>query len=308
MLRLAYSEAFPLPLPENHKFPFRKYELVRQQLQYQGIITEAQLFTPEFVSDATIELTHSAEWWQRAKAMQLSPKEYRRIGFPNVPELVWRSISSASGTVRAAELALEDGAGMNLAGGTHHGFYDRGEGFCLLNDIAIAANYLLDKGHIQKALVVDLDVHQGNGTASIFQHESRVFTFSMHCADNYPYRKEKSDLDVELVAFADDTRYLNALNEHIPRLLDEFGPDIVFYQAGVDVLETDRLGRLNLSREGCRERDRTVIANCRERNLPLVVVMGGGYGDRPTPIVNAHCETYKLVLELYEKSKYYSFS
>lgn len=308
MLRLAYSEDFPLPLPEGHKFPFRKYVLVRQQLEYEGAIRNDQLFTPEFVDDSVIALAHSAAWWERAKAQQLDPKEYRRIGFPNVPELVWRSLSSASGTVRAAEQALEDGAGMNLAGGTHHSFWDKGEGFCLLNDIAIAARYLLDRGHIKKALVVDLDVHQGNGTASIFQDDPRVFTFSMHCKDNYPFRKEKSDLDVELVAFADDQRYLNALKEHIPRLLEEFGPDIVFYQAGVDILATDRLGKLNISREACRERDHMVISNCRERNLPLVVVMGGGYGERFSPIVNAHCETYKLVLELYEKSKYFLYS
>lgn len=305
MLRVSFSEAFPLPLPEGHKFPFRKYELTRQQLEYEGIITSANLFTPEWVSDDVIHLTHSKEWWQLAKNHQLDRKEYRRIGFPNVPELVTRSLSSASGTVHAAVHALEDGAGMNLAGGTHHSFYDRGEGFCLLNDIAMAANYLLDKGFIRKALVIDLDVHQGDGTAAIFQDEPRVFTFSMHCVDNYPFRKEKSDLDIELVAFSEDQRYLDELKLHIPRLMEEFGPDIVFYQAGVDILETDKLGKLNVSRQGCRERDRLVISHAKRLNLPLVVVMGGGYSDRYNTIVNAHCETYKLVFELYERSKHY---
>lgn len=305
MLRIAYSEAFPIPLPEGHKFPFRKYELVRQQLEYEGAIGKRNLFKPEFVDDEVILLTHSSNWWARAKAQSLDPKEYRRIGFPNVPELVSRSWSSASGTVQAALFALEDGASMNLAGGTHHAFKDRGEGFCLLNDIAIAANYLLDQGLVKKVLVVDLDVHQGNGTATLFQDDPRVFTFSMHCVDNYPYRKEKSDLDVELVAFSDDARYLDELGKHIPRLFDEFGPDIVFYQAGVDILDTDRLGKLNVSRQGCRERDLMVISNARKRNLPLVTVMGGGYSERYSTIVNAHCETYKLVLELYEQQTHF---
>lgn len=305
MLRLSYSEAFPIPLPEGHKFPFRKYELVRQQLEYEGAITAANLFKPEFISDEVIHLTHSADWWARAKAHELHPKEYRRIGFPNVPELVTRSWSSASGTVQAAKFALEDGAAMNLAGGTHHAFYDRGEGFCLLNDIAIAANHLLHEGHVKKVLVVDLDVHQGNGTAALFQDDPRVFTFSMHCIDNYPFRKEKSDLDVELVAFSEDARYLNELGKHIPRLFDEFGPDIVFYQAGVDILDTDRLGKLSVSRQACRTRDRMVISEARQRNLPLVTVMGGGYSDRYNTIVNAHCETYKLVLELYDQPKHF---
>lgn len=305
MLRLAYSEAFPIPLPEGHKFPFRKYELVRQQLEYEGAIKASQVFVPEFVTDEVIHLTHSAAWWSRAKARELDPKEYRRIGFPNVPELVSRSWSSASGTVRAAEQALEEGAGMNLAGGTHHSFYDRGEGFCLLNDIAIAANYLLDRQLVKRVLIVDLDVHQGNGTASLFADRPEVFTFSMHCRDNYPYRKENSDLDVELVSFSEDERYLNMLKKHVPRLMEEFGPDIVFFQAGVDILATDKLGKLNVSREGCRERDRIVIKAAHDLHLPLVVVMGGGYSDRYTTIVNAHCETYKLVLEHYETHRHF---
>jgi len=306
MLRISISEAFPLPLPEGHKFPFRKYELTRQQLEYEGVITKANVFQPELITDAVIELTHDPVWWKKAKAYQLDKKEYRRIGFPNVPELISRSWSSVSGTVKAAEYALEDGAGMNLAGGTHHSYYDRGEGFCLLNDIAVAANYLLDKGSVKKVLVVDLDVHQGNGTAVLFQEDPRVYTFSVHCGDNYPFRKEKSDLDVEHVAFTEDARYLNELSLHIPRLIEEFGPDIVFYQAGVDILATDKLGKLNISRQGCRERDHLVISEVRRHNLPLVVVMGGGYSDRLSTIVNAHCETYKLVFELYEKSKFYT--
>lgn len=303
MIRLSYSEKHPIPLPEGHRFPIQKYKLVREQLEYEGAITPAQLFVPDFVEDSVIHLTHSAAWWDRAKRRALDVHEYRRIGFPNTEELVLRSISSASATVQCALNALEDGAGMNLAGGTHHAFFDRGEGFCLLNDIAIAANYLLNQGLVKQILVVDLDVHQGNGTASLFSEESRVFTFSMHCKDNYPFKKETSDLDVALPAYCDDRRYLDALQKHIPRLMEELSPDIVFYQAGVDVLATDKLGKLSLSKAACRERDHWVISNARARDLPLVLVMGGGYSERLSTIVNAHCETYKLVLELYEKPK-----
>lgn len=305
MIRLSYSERHPIPLPAGHKFPIEKYKLVREQLEYLGLIKREQLFAPSFIDDDVICLSHDAGWWARAKAHALDDREYRRIGFPKCEELVSRSISSASGTLQCALNALEDGAGMNLAGGTHHAFFDRGEGFCLLNDIAIAANYLLDRGLVKKVLVVDLDVHQGNGTASLFRDEPRVFTFSLHCRDNYPHHKEQSDLDVELPAFTGDEVYMATLRQHIPRLMEEFQPDIVFYQSGVDVLATDRLGKLSLSKEGCRERDHLVISQARRLGLPLVLVMGGGYSETYATIVNAHCTTYQLVLELYEKSGFY---
>ncbi|HHG85271.1 MAG TPA: histone deacetylase [Bacteroidetes bacterium] len=307
MIRLSYSEKFPIPLPAGHRFPIQKYQLVREQLLYEGVIAAKQLFSPTFIEDQIIHLTHCPHWWSKAKSGNLSAKEYRQIGFPNSEELVLRSISSASATLQCALNALEDGAGMNLAGGTHHAFFDRGEGFCLLNDIAIAANYLLDRGHVKRVLVVDLDVHQGNGTASLFQGEPNVFTFSMHCVDNYPFHKAVSDLDVGLAAQCDDQTYLGALHKHIPELMESFAPDIVFYQAGVDVLATDRLGKLNLSRKACRDRDYWVISQAQKRNLPLVLVMGGGYSDRLSTLVNAHCEAYKLVLELYEKPKQHFF-
>lgn len=300
MLQLSYSEHHLIPLPEGHRFPIEKYKLVREQLAYLGHITDKQLFAPTFIEDEIIELTHCKTWWARAKAQALDPKEYRQIGFPNVPELISRSISSASGTVHSALNALKFGAGMNLAGGTHHAFFDRGEGFCLLNDIAIAANYLLDAGLVQKVLIVDLDVHQGNGTASLFENDDRVFTFSMHCRDNYPFRKMKSDLDIELPAYTGDLVYLQKLKESFPKILEAVKPKIVFYQAGVDVLESDRLGKLSLSKEGCYARDEWVISQTRKFELPLVVVMGGGYDENYSTIVNAHCETFKLALEHYE--------
>jgi acetoin utilization deacetylase AcuC-like enzyme len=301
MLRLAHSERYPLQLPEGHRFPGEKYEYVRQQLQYEGLVKPQQLIASEFVPDEVIELTHDPAFWARCKAHQLTAKEIRRIGFPADPVLLLRSWSSASGTVAAAHWALEDGAGMNLAGGTHHAFFDRGEGFCLLNDIAIAANWLLHTGAVSRVLVVDLDVHQGNGTAALFREEPRVFTFSMHCRDNYPLPKERSDLDVELPAGTVGAAYLAELRRHLPRLIEEFRPEILFYQAGVDVLSTDRLGKLSLSPLDCYERDKWVISQAHLYRIPLVVVMGGGYSQPVSHTVRAHANTYKLVLEHYEK-------
>ena len=300
MIQLSYSEHYPIPLPAGHRFPFGKYKLLREQLEYLDLIKPEQLFAPTFIEDEIIHLTHSPEWWALAKQMALGKQAYRKIGFPNVPELISRSLSSASGTLHCAVNALQVGAGMNLAGGTHHAFFDHGEGFCLLNDIAIAANYLLHAGLAKRILIVDLDVHQGNGTAAIFENEARVFTFSMHCRENYPFRKMKSDLDIEVPAFSTDDFYLKQLKTYVPGLFQSFKPDIVFYLAGVDVLESDQLGKLNLSKEGCRLRDEWVISQARIHDLPLVVVMGGGYNQNYAPIVNAHCNTFKLALEYYE--------
>lgn len=281
-----------------------KYTLIRQQMLYEGIITEEQVFSPELLTDEEIFLTHNPDFWRRAKSGGLTDKECRKIGFPNSPQLVERSIASASGTLRCAENALTDGCGINFAGGTHHAFFDRGEGYCLLNDVAIAANLLLHRGQIQKALVIDLDVHQGNGTAALFQGNENVFTFSMHCKDNYPFRKETSDLDLELPAYTDDKRYLDTLSQYIPHLIEQVQPDLVFYIAGVDVLKTDKLGKFDLSLAGCYERDQWVISNCKQHNLPLVIVMGGGYSAKLTTIVKAHCSTFKLATELYEPHQF----
>lgn len=305
VIRLSHSEDHPLILPEGHRFPFRKYELVRQQLEYEGVVRKEQLFAPEFIDDETITLTHSPAYWQAAKNLELSDREFRKIGFPKEKRLITRSLSSVSGTLRVAENALQDGAGMNLAGGTHHAFFDRGEGFSLLNDIGIAANHLLHKGWIKKVLIIDLDVHQGNGSASLFQQDPRVFTFSMHGKHNYPFKKEASDLDVELDNETGDEHYLSILKSHVPRLLEEQQADLVFYLAGVDVLTTDKLGKLALSPRGCYLRDQWVISHCRQRNLPLVVVMGGGYSPDYKTIVNAHSQTFKLALEYYDTHQFF---
>lgn len=305
MLRIAHSENYPIDLPEGHRFPVQKYELVRRQLEYEGAIRHSQLFSPEFASDAEVTSVHSPEYWRRIKSRELTEKEIRKIGFPNTEQLIWRSLSSSSGTLRAAEFALHDGCGMNLAGGTHHAFMDKGEGFCVLNDIAIAARVLLNRGALKKVMVIDLDVHQGNGTASIFKDDESVFTFSMHCAQNYPQPKEKSDYDLEVPAGTGDVTYLALLQEVLPEIIEKTNPGIIFYQSGVDVLAGDRLGKLSLSLEGCQLRDKAVISLAAQQKLPLVVVMGGGYSHSLSKLVRAHANTYKMAINFYENQLFF---
>jgi acetoin utilization deacetylase AcuC-like enzyme len=276
-----------------------KYELLPEQLLREGTIVEESLFAPTPLPDKYILETHDADYWHRLQHGQLTRHEERATGFPWSEALVQREISISGGTVQCAKLARHTGIALNIAGGTHHAFRDRGEGFCLPNDQALAADYLLQHEGIGKILIVDLDVHQGNGTAAIFEHEPRVFTFSMHGARNYPARKERSDLDLPLPDGTDDTTYLKLLHDTLPRLLDEVQPEFVFYLSGVDVLATDKLGKLGLTREGCRQRDRLVLELCHRHNLPVVVCMGGGYSERLADIVEAHANTFRIAQELY---------
>ncbi|MEJ8757785.1 histone deacetylase [Pontibacter sp. H259] len=299
MLKIAWSPMFAHALPEGHRFPMAKYDLLPEQLLYEGTITEANLFAPAPLPERFILNTHDHTYWQRLRNLQLTPSEVRKTGFPLSDELVNREVVIMNGTVQAALFALEYGIGMNIAGGTHHAFTDRGEGFCLLNDIAIAANYLLNYKSINRVLVVDLDVHQGNGTAQIFANEPRVFTFSMHCGHNYPFHKEQSDLDVPLAEGTDDATYLHQLKTILPGLLDEVQPDFVFFQSGVDVLATDKLGKLGMTIAGCKERDRTVFELCLRHNLPVAVSMGGGYSQQIAHIVEAHANTFRLAQQLF---------
>ncbi|PKV66948.1 histone deacetylase family protein [Pontibacter ramchanderi] len=299
MLKIAWSEIFAHSLPEGHRFPMAKYDLLPEQLLYEGTITQDNLFAPEPLAEQYILDTHDATYWQRLRDLQLSPSEIRKTGFPLSEQLVQREIVIMNGTVQAALFALEFGIGMNIAGGTHHAFTDRGEGFCLLNDIAIAANHLLRYKGIKKVLVVDLDVHQGNGTAQIFRDEPRVFTFSMHGGHNYPFHKEQSDLDVPLAEGTDDKTYLKLLGEHLPRLLDEQEPEFVFFQSGVDVLATDKLGKLSMSIAGCKARDRMVLEACVQNRIPVAVSMGGGYSKQIAHIVEAHANTFRLAQQLF---------
>jgi len=299
MLKIAYSPVYKYELPNGHRFPMEKYELIPEQLLYEGTVSNANFFHPEKLSEETILLTHDAEYWQKLKTLDLTRKEIRAIGFPLSDKLVQRGRHIAQGTIDCAKYALQYGLAMNVAGGTHHSFTYKGEGFCLLNDIAIASNYLLQEGLSQRILVVDLDVHQGNGTAQIFKNEPRVFTFSMHGENNYPLRKEQSDLDVGLPDRTEDTAYLKQLKETLPRLLDLHQPDFVFYLSGVDVLKTDKLGRLSLSTQGCKLRDECVISLCKQHDLPVAISMGGGYSVRIADIVESHANTFRAAQHIF---------
>ena len=299
MLKIAWHEAYAHSLPDNHRFPMEKYQLLPEQLIYEGTITENNLFEPVPLSEEAILRTHDVVYWERLKNLSLSRAEERRTGFPLSEQLVRRETIIMNGTVQAALFALTYGVAMNIAGGTHHAFTNRGEGFCLLNDIALGAHHLLDRSLATKVLVVDLDVHQGNGTAQIFRADPRVFTFSMHGASNYPMHKEASDLDVGLEDGVTDGAYLKILDGHLKNLMDQLQPDFVFFQSGVDVLATDKLGRLGMTIAGCKIRDRLVLDACKQNNIPLVVSMGGGYSEKVAHIVEAHANTYRLAQEIY---------
>lgn len=299
MLKIAYHPFYKYELPEGHRFPMIKYELLPEQLLLEGTANANNFFEPPALDPATVLLTHAPEYWEKLQGQTLNAKEIRAIGFPMTPQLVQRGLHIANGTIHCALYAMQYGVALNIAGGTHHAFRDRGEGFCIFNDIAIAANYLLHGQLARQILIIDLDVHQGNGTASIFGNEPRVFTFSMHGAKNYPLRKEESGLDIGLPDHTEDEPYLQLLRETLPRLFDEVQPDFVFYLSGVDVLATDKLGRLSLTLAGCKERDRLVFQACIQYQVPVAVSMGGGYSQRIAHIIEAHANTFRVASELY---------
>ncbi|WP_419803327.1 histone deacetylase [Mucilaginibacter sp.] len=299
MLKIAFDPIYAHPLPEGHRFPMLKYELIPAQLLHEGVISAENIFSPKPVAEEVILWTHDENYWQQLRDLTLSAKEQRRIGFPLTKQLVEREIRIAQGTIDGCHYAFENGIAFNVAGGTHHAGSDWGEGFCMLNDQAIAANYLLKTALAKSVLIVDLDVHQGNGTAEIFEHQPDVFTFSMHGANNFPYRKEKSDLDIPLPDGTEDDTYFSLLKEALPKLIDQQKPDFVFYLAGADVLLTDKLGKLALSKEGCKARDAFVLNLCHKNSIPVQVSMGGGYSPNIKDIVDAHCNTYKTAVELY---------
>jgi len=276
-----------------------KYSLLPEQLVYEGTIDESSLFAPDPVTEEDLLRVHDLNYWQRLKNVELTPSEQRRSGFPHSEQLIERELRITQGTVQGALYAMEHGAAANIAGGTHHAFTDRAEGFCLLNDFAVAARYLLDRNLVKQVLIVDLDVHQGNGTAQIFASEPAVFTFSMHGRDNYPLHKEHSDLDIALPKGTGDDEYLRLLNHHLPRLFDALEPDFVFFQSGVDVLATDKLGHLGLTIQGCRQRDEVVLQKCRQEQVPVFMSMGGGYSHRLADIIEAHANTYRLTREIF---------
>jgi acetoin utilization deacetylase AcuC-like enzyme len=299
VIQLTYTGNYFPVLPPGHRFPIYKYALVREQLLREGVVQEGQLLDPGLCPDKFLLHVHTPDYWLQAKALQLPAKAVRALGLPLVPETVLRAQNSVHCTLVSARHALQQGIGIHLGGGTHHAFANRPEGFCLLNDLAVTAGYLLHQHLAMRILILDLDVHQGNGTARIFQEEPRVFTFSMHCQANYPLRKEQSDRDVALPAGLGDEDYLQLLQEELPAVLEDFRPEIILYQAGVDVLAGDALGKLSLSPGGCLQRDRFVLEQCKQAGIPVVVTLGGGYNRSLRLLINAHCTTVKLALSLF---------
>ena len=276
-----------------------KYELLYLQLLHEGTCTEENFFEPEIPNNKYIFLAHDPEYVSDLMNLTLDPKIARRIGFPLDELLIEREIVIADGTLKACDYALKNGISMNIAGGTHHAFTNKGEGFCLFNDQAIGARYLQHKNLADKILIIDLDVHQGNGTAEIFKEDDSVFTFSMHGKSNYPFIKEQSDLDIALENGVEDEEYLQILKEIIPKLILEQEPDFIFYLSGVDVIESDKLGKLSLSMEGCKERDRIVLQACKDFSIPVVCSMGGGYSKDIKVIVEAHANTFRTAQDIF---------
>ncbi|MEM7298600.1 MAG: histone deacetylase [Bacteroidota bacterium] len=299
MLKIAWAPIYNHPLPYGHRFPMEKYDLLPKQLLHEGTVNKANFFSPRKLTEAEILAVHEPNYLTKLQNLDFTRQEERKSGFPISHELVEREITINAGTIQCAEYALEYGIAMNIAGGTHHAFTDRAEGFCLLNDIAIASRHLLDHGRAKQILVIDLDVHQGNGTAQIFRQENRVFTFSMHGEHNYPLQKEHSDLDVPLKDGTDDHTYLSLLDQHLEELISQVQPDFIFFQSGVDVLKTDKLGRLGLSIEGCKKRDKKVITAAQRSKIPLVASMGGGYSENIKHILEAHANTYRIAQEVF---------
>jgi acetoin utilization deacetylase AcuC-like enzyme len=276
-----------------------KYELLPEQLLHEGTITLSNIFHPVHCEDEDVVRVHDPVYVTKLKDLNLSPAEVRRTGFPLTRELIEREWIIMNGTIQCVHFALENGIAMNIAGGTHHAFTNRGEGFCLLNDQAIGARHVLNRGYARKVLIVDLDVHQGNGTAQIFRDDPCVFTFSMHGQHNYPLIKEKSDLDVGLPDFTNDKSYLSILDTNLKKVMDTFQPDFIFYQSGVDILDTDKLGRLSVTKMGCRQRDELVISLAFKNKIPLVASMGGGYSPNFRDIIEAHANTFRVAQDIF---------
>jgi len=299
MLKIANHPIFKHPLPDGHRFPMEKYDLLPKQLLHEGTCTKENFFQPELPEMSNILAVHTKEYVNNLLGLTIESRAARKIGFPLSKDLIQRELIIADGTMKGCDLALEYGIAMNIAGGTHHAYTNHGEAFCLLNDQAIAARYLQKKKGLKKILIVDLDVHQGNGTAEIFQNDTSVFTFSMHGKNNYPFRKEISDLDIELADQTADKEYLQILQRHLPELIDKTKPEFIFYLSGVDILLTDKLGKLGCTIEGCKERDRFVLQTCHDLNIPVQVSMGGGYSPDIKTILEAHANTFRLAQKIY---------
>ena len=291
---LYYTDQFVLPLPDAHRFPMQKYALLRARIEQAPWRSLVELEVPPAATDAELLRAHAREYLTRVSTGDLSREDVKRIGFPWSPELVERSRRSSGATIAAGRAALVDGFSANLAGGTHHAFHDRGEGFCLFNDSIVAARALQAEGLVHRVTVIDCDVHQGNGTAAIAADDDSIFTFSMHCERNYPFQKMVSDWDMELPAGTTDSEYLSRLADAVPQVLEQSRPDLVIYVSGADPFHGDRLGRLKLSKAGLAARDQLVYTHCRDLGLPVVVSMAGGYAVDVNDVVDIHYQTVSL--------------
>jgi acetoin utilization deacetylase AcuC-like enzyme len=297
-LPVVHHSAYRASMPPGHRFPMAKYGRLMAHLLEEHVVTPAQVHTPELAPLAWLEQAHTRAYVDAVQGLKLDPAAERRIGLPITPQVVTRSRAAVAGTVLTARLALEHGLACNTAGGSHHAFAGHGAGFCIFNDVAVAARVLLGEGRIERALVVDLDVHQGDGTAAIFAGDSRVHTFSMHCGINFPLLKQSSDLDVGLDAGLEDAAYLALLADHLPGLLAEVRPDLVFFNAGVDPHVDDRLGRLALSEHGLWQRERLVLRTCVDAGVPVAGVIGGGYAPDLEQLVRLHSILHRVASEL----------
>jgi acetoin utilization deacetylase AcuC-like enzyme len=289
------SARYTFPLPAGHRFPVEKYAMLRERVVADGIVAAERVLDPAAATDDMLRLVHTAGYVERFAAGTMSEAELRRLGFPWSPALLERSRRAVGGTVAAARHALVHGTAMNLAGGTHHAFPDHGEGFCVFNDVAVAIRLLRQEGAIRRTAILDLDVHQGNGTHAIFAGDGDVFTFSMHGRKNYPFEKVAGTLDVDLEDGTEDAEYLARLADALPRVLHAAQPDLVLYLAGADPHEGDRLGRMKLTFAGLERRDAMVMQACREVGLPVAVVIAGGYGRRIEDTVAVHASTARIV-------------
>jgi len=298
-VKLYYCDDHPIPLPAGHKFPAHKYRMLRDLLAADGNFA---FEAAPFADPETIALAHDPHYVHSFMDGTVDRRIMRRIGFPWSPELVRRTLASVGGTLRATEDALALGVGGNLAGGTHHAFRSEGSGFCVFNDIAIAIRSLLKQRRIGRAAVVDLDVHQGDGTALLFEDEPSVLTLSLHGGNNFPFRKQRSKIDVDLADGTGDAEYLSALEQALPHIFD-FGPEVVFYQSGVDALASDKLGRLALTHQGLRRRDEMVLEKCASDGIPVVITLGGGYSEPIALTVEAHANTFRIASQSLARSR-----
>jgi acetoin utilization deacetylase AcuC-like enzyme len=301
-MKVFYSDHFVLPLPEGHRFPMVKYSMLRERVARDGICGPGELSTPRAVTDQEILRAHAPDYLKRVVSGTLTQKEMRRIGFPWSERMVERSRRASGGTLSACLAALDEGFAANLAGGTHHAFSDRGEGYCVFNDSAIAARAVQTAGLVERVVIIDTDVHQGNGTAAILRADPTVFTFSIHSAKNFPFNKEESDLDTPLPDGAGDTVFLATLESGLQAALDAADADLAIYLAGADPFEGDRLGRLSVTKSGLAERDRIVLETCRERGIPVAVTMAGGYAREVEDTVDIHFQSIRRAADLLEST------